>query len=116
MVVSLPKPQFNSCDETSLHLKWDEFNLAGVAQLKLQYKEPHLDWPQAMSYAVPLESGAAEGVSLTEADVVDLKPGTAYFVRLQAVDSDGNEVVGPETVFDTQPIDCTPKKKRCVVS
>ena len=48
--------------------------------------------------------------------MVDLKPGTPYFVRL-AVEKCGGELeFGPETLFDTKPVDCTPKRKTCTIS
>lgn len=75
-----------------------------------QYKLPHIDWEKADEVAV-------NGDAILVADVVDLEPGTAYFVRFVVVESSsGNRTFGPETVFDTKPIDCTPKKKKCVIS
>ena len=46
------------------------------------------------------------------------QPGNPYFVRFVLVNSaDGSEHAGPETVFDTKPVDCTPKtEKKCVIS
>jgi hypothetical protein len=53
-----------------------------------------------------------------KSDIVDLKPGTPYSVRLSA-ENGTNKMErenGPETVFDTKPVDCGPKgKKKCVV-
>ena len=54
---------------------------------------------------------------LKQADLVDLKPGTPYFVRLLVINKvEQSRTFGPETVFDTKPIDCTPKKKSCIIS
>ena len=47
---------------------------------------------------------------------MDLKPGTPYFVRLAVEKISGELEYGPETVFDTKPIDCTPKRKTCEIS
>lgn len=48
-------------------------------------------------------------------DIVDLDPGTPYFVRLVLLQETEIVETGPETVFDTKPIDCTPKKKTCSI-
>ena len=116
MSLTLPKPSFASCDETSLKLKWDVIDTSIVATLALQYKEIHETWEQAKDYEVSVDGAAATGASLTEAAVVDLKPGTPYYVRLTAVTKDGQKTAGPETVFDTKPIDCTPKSRKCIIS
>lgn len=119
--MALPKLAFQSCDETSLKLSWDpsQFENATTGrsvQCFVQYKEPHEDWDKAGEYSV--RSARAAEINLTEADIVDLKPGTPYFVRIKVVFSDDNSVLfGPETVFDTKPVDCTPsRKKKCVIS
>ena len=114
MSLKLPKPLFGSCDETSLKLKWDSIDISSITKLTLQYKEMHEDWEQCQEFEVSLDS--TEGGSITEASVVDLKPGTPYFVRLAAITTDGSKSVGQETVYDTNPIDCTPKKKKCIIS
>lgn len=114
MDLKLPKPAFASCDETSLKLKWDGIDVTVLTSLALQYKEVHETWEEAKD--IPISNDSSHGTKLNEADVVDLKPGTPYFVRLVATSKDGQSVVGPETVFDTKPIDCTPKKKSCVIS
>ena len=111
----LPKPEFNDCSETSLILKWSPIDLNGRA-LYLQYKEAHLSWNEAVEIKVPLSSNNT--ISLQSTDIVDLKPGTPYSVRLSA-ENGTNKMErenGPETVFDTKPVDCGPKgKKKCVV-
>jgi hypothetical protein len=114
MSIVLPKPAFESCDETSLKLKWSLISFAGIKSMGLQYKEVHEEWHQAKELPISLES--TEGAHLTQADVIDLKPGTPYYVRLAAVGVDGKVTVGPETVFDTNPIDCTPKQRKCIIS
>jgi hypothetical protein len=116
----IPKPSFHSCDETSMHLQWDSkpfesLENAEQYQFKLQYKEVHEKWEQSKEFVVPSHKTAK--LTLTQADVVDLKPGTPYYVRIAILNTVTNEVtVGPETVFDTKPVDCTPKGKRCVIS
>ena len=108
--MSLPKPVFQACDETSLTLKCD-YKTADDEELFIQYKEPHQDWSAASITKV------ANDKSVSLADLVDLKPGTAYFVRIVLKKSDGSQSFGPETVFDTKPIDCGPKgKKSCCIS
>lgn len=117
--MNIPKPSFHSCDETSLKLNWDAKPFQGLSgdqyQIKLQYKEVHENWEQCKDFFVP--SNQIAQITLTEADIVDLKPGTPYYVRIAVVNLASGEVtVGPETVFDTKPVDCTPKKKKCIIS
>lgn len=50
--MSIPKPTFDSCDETSLKLKWPRFEIRDVSSVKLQYKEVHEDWVNARDVAV----------------------------------------------------------------
>lgn len=114
MSVQLPKPAFDSCDETSLKLKWDVINNVSLTYLSLQYKEVFETWEQSKECSLPVHS--VDGAQLGSTDIVDLKPGTPYYVRLVAVAKDGTVICGPETVFDTQPIDCTPKTRKCVIS
>ncbi len=126
--LTIPKPVFKTCDETSLKLTWDNDSFVNALKqteqanqyaIVLQYKEVHEQWDKAKDFAI---SSSGEGVTLEivlkEADLVDLKPGTPYFVRLALVNkADKNNVIlGPETVFDTKPVDCTPKKKTCCIS
>ena len=119
----IPKPSFNTCDETSLRLQWDSKAFLPLQslehpenyQIKLQYKEVHEKWEQCKDFTV--DNHKTSQITLTHADVVDLKPGTPYFVRIVVANSaTGELIVGPETVFDTKPVDCTPKSKRCVIS
>jgi hypothetical protein len=117
--LQIPRPQFQSCDETSLKLKWDDKVFETIKndsnyEIKVQYKEVHEQWDQAKDFLV--KQGVSH-VILSEADVVDLKPGTPYYVRLAVCNKiDGSIQIGPETVFDTKPIDCTPKRKNCIIS
>ena len=116
----IPKPVFVDCDETSLTIKFPEGGSGPFPppnkDVLLEYKEPPVPWEEAV--VVPVN---ANGV-IKEADVqelVDLKPGTPYFVRLVLVDrSTGAKEIGPETVLDTKPVDCGPKgkKKGCIIS
>ncbi len=124
----IPKPVFKTCDETSLKLTWDHAALTQALQstgnadnfeVRVQYKEVHEGWEKAKDYSIPAscQDGVILELLLKEADLVDLKPGTPYFVRLVVLKKDDNNLVlGPETVFDTKPIDCTPKKKTCIIS
>jgi len=84
MSVTLPKPQFHDCDETSLRLKWSKIdNFNNIIELKLQYKEIHENWDQAKDIILSTSTISSsisndDGVELKEADVVDLKPGTPF--------------------------------------
>ena len=114
--LTLPKPLFDTCDETSLRLKWSKINItSNILEIKLQYKEIHELWEQSKECKISIDNDN-EGVVLTETDVVDLIPGTPYYVRLIAITNDNNIITGPDTVFDTKPIDCTPKQKKCIIS
>jgi hypothetical protein len=80
--------------------------------LFIQCKKPakdNSDWSSAIEISVKNQD------SISLADIVDLEPGTAYFVRLMVKRVDGSVEYGKETVFDTKPIDCTPKKETCIV-
>lgn len=110
----LSKPEFKSCDETSLTLS---LNLSTIALLndgnvlKLQYKLPHETWQEAK--IIPI--GADCTVKSSSINVEDLNPGTPYCIRLGLFNGDVLAESGPEIVFDTSPVDCTPKRK-CIVS
>lgn len=109
---SLPKPAFKNCDETSLSLQWSPLTPDPNYRVTLQFKKVFQPWEEMKEKEV---SHAAE-ISLRETDIVDLEPGTPYSVRLAAYNLlDGAVRPGPEVVFDTKPVDCTPKRKRCVV-
>lgn len=111
--VAIPKPEFVSCNETSIKVKIQCICGPGKV-LKLQYKEQHLAWPLAKEMTIS-SSSSTETVTAT-LEIVDLTPGTAYFLRIgrRDVQSTGTEV-GGEIVFDTKPVDCGPKKG-CSVS
>jgi hypothetical protein len=105
----IPKPEFSSCDETSLKFVIKYLTPPNHI-LALQYKEPHEGWEVAREVNITNDE-------VKIADVVDLKPGTPYFVRIAVINNDlGTRQFGPETVFDTKPVDCTPKKRRCIIS
>lgn len=109
MANALPKVLFRNCDETSLSLDLGDFTWnPGQENLKLQYKEPPEPWTSARSIKV------SDISTVHEIDVVDLKPGTPYFVRL-CLERDDDILIGPESVFDTMPVDCTPKRKKCAI-
>ena len=105
---SLPKPQFHSADETSITLNWPNTSIQDRHALFLQYKEHPKPWEEANRIDIDVDAASAT------VDIVDLNPGTPYFVRLAEQNSDGTVVYGPETVFDTKPINCGPKK-RCSI-
>lgn len=107
--VKIPKPIYKACDETSITISWPPFNYEN-SKLGVQYKEPHVEWSDAK--VMDIEQGTTE---LTVFEFADLKPGTPYFVRLIVKSDTGDVKIGPETVIDTKPIDCTPKKKTCLV-
>jgi len=118
--IKIPVPVFVSCDETSLKVRVvepkegagpsDAFPPAGYT-LKLECKEMHQEWSDAKRIAVD------DNNTFNGEDIGDLEPGNPYFVRFVLVSaSDGSVSVGPETVFDTKPVDCTPKtEKKCVI-
>jgi hypothetical protein len=108
--MSLTKPLFESCDETSLKLK-SNYIVQPHEEIYVQYKLPHMDWDDSKLIPVHKEN------SVALADIVDLEPGTAYNVRFLLKNlKDGSQQIGPETVFDTKPIDCTPKGRNCILS
>lgn len=113
--MSIPKPEFDSCDETSLTLKWHSLTVSKGERVLLQYKEPHVDWKDAQDVAISQDEATGQ-ILLTNADLVDLKPGTPYFVRFVIISKEGSVQAGPETVFDTKPIDCGPKGKKSTCS
>ena len=114
--MKIPKPSFHSCDETSLSLKWDEIDCnLKEHQIKLQYKEPHQDWSNGKDITITTSTS----LTLTDADVIGLNPGTPYCIRLMVINLSTNKAeYGPEIVFDTKPIDCGPKGKSsgCVIN
>lgn len=121
--MQLPKPSFQACDETSLRIHWSSLpeelrNKANEYSLVLQYKEVFQPWEEAQDYQLA-STNTSEMILTEEANIVDLKPGTPYSVRLVAKCLADNSLIhGPEAVFDTKPVDCTPRKgkKKCVIS
>ena len=91
----LPKPEFNDCSETSLILKWAPIEINGRS-LYLQYKEAHLSWNEAFEIKVPSSSNSE--ISLQSTDIVDLKPGTPYSVRL-SIENGSLRENGPEVIL-----------------
>jgi hypothetical protein len=113
--MSLPKPILKDVDETSLTLSWDGYTVPDNCSIKIEYKLPHQSWEEAKSMN---SGGSGTEVTVTEnSEVADLEPGTPYFVRLVLIDANGTvKESGPETVFDTAPVNCTPKEKKCIIS
>lgn len=122
----IPFPSFVSCDETSLKVCCVDPSGKGPKEsfppegckLILQCKDarnPDLAWDSLQVKNLPIdESNEFDGN-----EVDDLEPGTPYFVRFVLENPNGTKDYGPETVFDTKPVDCTPKdkggKKKCVI-
>ena len=110
-MTTLPKPVLKKWDETSLTLETDGITWdPATEQLSLQFKEPPVAWSDASSLVIE-----PDGAIKRETEIINLKPGTPYIIRLrlQKIDSD---IYGPEAVFDTLPVDCTPRrKKKCVI-
>ena len=106
--IPIPKPEFVSCNETSIKVKIHCVCGSGKV-LKLQCKEQHLAWPLAKEMMI--SSSSSPDPITTTLEIVDLTPGTAYFLRIgrRDVKTSGTEV-GDEIVFDTKPVDCGPKK------
>ena len=123
MAYTIPKPKFVNCDETSLTIKFSDGPSSNSGsfpppgkQIFLEYKEPPVPWEEA-SFVLLNASGVIREQDVQE--IANLKPGTPYFVRLLLVDEQtGITEYGPETVFDTKPVDCGPKgkKKGCTIS
>lgn len=118
--MSIPRPRFISCDETSLKLNIEYKPPIGTTII-LQYKEPPENWSAAREIPVPIARKASVPsssiVTILTSELVDLKPGSAYFVRVGCRNnSTGTVEYGTESVFDTKPIDCGPKRKKCSIS
>ena len=119
MSIKIPIPTFVSCDETSLKVRVVEpkDNAAGPSdsfpppgyKLKLECRTPEEDWKDARTVEVDDEN------TFSGEDIADLEPGNPYFIRFLLIAADGTKQYGPETVFDTKPVDCTPKEKKCVI-
>ena len=118
--MSIPLPKFVTCDETSMRIKVLEqeqgsspsnsFPPTGCS-LVLQYKEVHQTWKEAKELKIDEKNEVDAGAM----DMEDLEPGTPYYVRFLMIKPDGSVEEGPETVYDTKPVDCTPKEKKCTI-
>ncbi len=110
-MAALPKPALKNWDETSLTLETDGISWdPAVEQLSLQFKEPPVDWASASSVVIE-----PDGAVKQQIEIINLKPGTPYIVRLR-LHKGGIDMYGPEAVFDTLPVDCTPRrKKKCII-
>ncbi len=98
--MSLPPLKLHECEETSLTVQWKPFSRGGV---KMQFKLAQVEWNNSKEFLVNTDDGTSI--------VFGLEPGTPYSLRLKC----GGEY-GPEVVYDTLPIGCTPKKKkRCII-
>jgi hypothetical protein len=112
--MSIPKPKLKDVDETSLTLSWEGLNLMPTDKIKIEYKLPQNSWEQAKCYEVENDSGNSVDVNISS--LGNLEPGTAYAIRFIVLKNGTEKLIGPETVFDTKPINCTPKKKTCSIS
>jgi len=104
----IPKAKFVAATETSLKVKLEiDGLLPAGSKAKVQYKEPHADWDSAK--AVPAKTPVTE--------LVDLKPGTPYYVRIVFSAADGTVECGDDAMFDTRPVECGPSRgSGCSVS
>ena len=115
--MELPEPYLLEVDETSISLSLKpppSLELASSGNLHLEYKLPHQDWSKGASVQVEVAASGKE--SRATVLLADLLPGTPYVVRLVHQTPSGQTSYGAEIVFDTAPVDCTPKKKKCSVS
>jgi hypothetical protein len=77
---------------------------------------PQAPWDVATEVAVDLSLSGGDTVSVSKSskvtgNLVDLEPGTPYCVRFVISGPNGKKF-GPETIFDTKPIGCAPKKEK----
>jgi hypothetical protein len=112
---SIPAPEFLSGDETSMKLSWKNFSpTESNHKVFLQFKIPQVNWEKALEIPVLLDD-SSNIVSIDKnslaGEIVDLEPGTPYCVRFVKISENGIRTYGKETVFDTKPIGCGPKKK-----
>ncbi len=106
----LPKVSLSDVDETSLSLSWANVKVGVNQTLKIQYKLPQQPWDECKSEDLNQDEEKLKAL------LADLEPGTPYCVRLIISGVNGDIVeVGPETVFDTAPINCTPKQRTCLI-
>lgn len=128
--IILPKPEFSASDETSISITNSFPTSAALSQalqqnrVRLQYKQPHEPWEQAKDVVMTpgTENSKKSGQTTVEllfssVCMEDLNPGTPYCVRFVVVGEDNGVIqTGPDTVYDTAPVDCGPKKKSCAIS
>ena len=97
----ITKPKFAAADETSLKVKVEIDGLVPAGtKAKVQYKEPKADWSNANEVTAK--------APVTE--IVDLKPGTPYYLRIAFIAADGTTEYGDEAMFDTRPVECGPSR------
>jgi hypothetical protein len=101
---------------------WD----MSIESLWIQYKEPRDEWAMAKAVDISSSTSSSSGsvsnngasIAAKDIEIFDLKPGTPYIVRYFLQKHGGSQSdreYGPEAVFDTMPVDCTPKKKKCII-
>lgn len=118
--MDIPSPFLQGADETSIQVSFEPTeNLFDAGTLYLQYKLPHVEWDKAAQAPVEYDISTKDKEPKISVLVADLLPGTPYVTRLMLVSKANSSDIsyGPEVVFDTAPIGCTPKKKRqCSIS
>jgi hypothetical protein len=115
--MEIPAPFFLDADETSISLSFKPTpGLLESGSVALEYRLPHFDWSKGTR--VPVECSVKTEQPKIDVLVADLLPGTPYVVRLVHVSKENVSTFGPEVVFDTAPIGCTPKRKKrsCTIS
>ena len=71
---TIPIPVFESCDETSIKIKWDESISRDYDKIKLQYKEVQEEWDQCKECDVSVENLYVD-IDSSTGSLVDLNPG-----------------------------------------
>ena len=113
--MSIPKPSLKEVDETSITLNAADLNTNSGDMIKIQYKVPQKPWSEAKE--VDVQTMSDNSMKVSTSSLIDLEPGTPYMIRYVIYRGGGDKIEGPETVFDTKPINCTPKqKKSCTIS
>lgn len=131
--MKLPKPVFQDADETSLIIKlsdkMDENDAIEFLQkakknlIRVQAKCINDSWEKAIEVSVGVKENdtartAEISISSMKIEVGNLNPQTAYNVRFVVINEERYIIeTGPETVFDTAPVDCGPKgkSKKCLI-
>jgi hypothetical protein len=96
--MALPRLKLEEVKESGMVLSWGDFNPSDGASLAVEYKEalnPSWEDCQSVHPEVPGDSSV---------EIFELEPGRPYMVRVKC----GTEK-GPECVYDTLPLGCTPK-------